>query len=89
MSEEKRGPCWEDLDRPKGPEPRPDEFAELCARLLTSADGKKFVEMLRDQTIEADLPLNAGERQLFEMEGQRKLVRRIERSIRKGLDLLK
>lgn len=82
-------PSWEDLDNHKKPEAKPDEFAELCARVFTSRDGEKVLEMLRTMTIEADLPQGRGENALWELEGQRKLVRRIQRATQKGLDQLK
>jgi hypothetical protein len=77
-------PSWDDLDKPK-PQPQPDEFAEVCARVLSSPDGQKLMRMLSRMTFERVLPGNPEVSALFGLEGQRQLVRRIEGAIERGL----
>ena len=81
-------PSWEDLDKRETRQPRPDEFAEVSARLLSTMDGRRWVDMLREMTIEADLRDGLPESALWKLEGGRQLVRRIQKATQKGLDML-
>lgn len=79
---------WEDLERRDRPSPTADEFAETAARVFTSGDGKRFMELLRAKIIEGVVPRGADNQSLWELEGQRRLVRQIEGAISQGISAL-
>jgi hypothetical protein len=75
------------LEKPAVPEPREDAFADLCARLFTTPDGKDFLKAVRQVTIEVGPHPACPEAVLRDLEGQRRLVRRIEDATARGLKL--
>lgn len=78
---------WDDLERPKRPEPEPDEFAKHCAQVFSSGPGVRLLEMFRDMTIEKQLSAAASDRALVGIEAQRQFVRRIEAATKIGLQV--
>lgn len=78
-------PSWEELERPKRPEPKADEFAILCSQTFSSGSGARLLAMFRQMTIEKTLPESATEKQLADLETQRRFVRRIETAMAAGL----
>lgn len=75
---------WEELDRERVPEPKPDEFAIVCGQVFTHGPGAVLLKMLRAMTIERSLPEAASEAQIRELEAQRRFVRRLENATDKG-----
>lgn len=85
-----RPPNWGDLGSAREPAPHEvadEPFAELCARLFTTGDGREFIKKIREDTIEVNHPPGVPEAVLRDMEGQRRLVRRIENATARGLEL--
>lgn len=83
-------PSWEDLERPrkKKRDPSPDDFSMVCARLFSTPDGVKFMEYAKFLTVEKVLHENASQSALWQLEGERKFVRRILHAHDEGLTLM-
>lgn len=61
-----------------------DSLAALAARCFRSADGKRFLGVLRRMTVERSLGPNAPEPLLRHLEGQRQLVKYMETLVAEG-----
>lgn len=77
-------PSWDDLARPNTPEPSVSEMAMRCARVFDNNDGLKLLADLRAMTIDKTLAPGASDVELRELEGERRLVRRLEQLVARG-----
>lgn len=77
-------PSWNDLEKPQSPAPKEDRIADICARLLTTPDGKELLAELRRKYFDGGNPL-AEERALRVLATQQHFVRELERARDRGL----
>lgn len=63
----------------------PDGLARAAAGCLAKGSGPEFLAGLRRLTVERELPPDASDAELRDLEGQRRLFRRIERLVERGL----
>lgn len=66
------------------PEEEGAEIALAAARTFRGADGRKLLAYLRRLTVERVVRADAGEGELRDLEGQRRIVKRIENLIERG-----
>lgn len=66
-----------------------ESFALLHARLFTTTDGREWLARMREAKFGASLDPNISESALRHMEGQRQLIRDIDRLTEHGLSVIR
>lgn len=78
-------PNWGEFERRERPGEHVDEgIARSALRLFSSGDGHVFMTWLRSQTKEKVCGPSAPDQVLRDLEGQRRLVDRIEKLVEQG-----
>lgn len=60
------------------------DIAKIFTKVLNTEDGEKLMKYLRKITIERILSYKSDEKELYYVEGQRNLIKLMERLIEKG-----
>jgi hypothetical protein len=66
--------------------PEDDTLADLCARLFSTIDGREFLRRQRELKFGASIDPNIPEAHLRHLEGQRQMLRDIDRLVSEGLE---
>lgn len=78
-------PNWNDLERPQPQAPKDDRFADICARIFTTPDGKELLSELRRKHFDLGGNPLAEDRALRVRATQQHFVRELELACERGL----